>query len=448
MSIQRAPEQRLSASSASRLSFPQLLRQNRNYRYTWFGQIVSEIGDHFNTISVFSLALHNTGSGFVVSGILLARALSMITAGPIAGVLLDRWDRKQVMLASDILRGVIAIGFIAADHPSRTWLLYVLSGMLMFFSPFFTSGRTSILPTIASKEELHTANSLTQTTSYASVTLGTLLGGLSVAAFGFDIAFVLNASSLFFSALMISRLHVPEGHFRPRSRALNETMVARPWHEYREGLSYMRATPLLLGIALVHVGWATGGGTAQVLFSLFGEQVFHRGPVGIGILWSAAGVGLLIGGFTAHRWGPHLSFTGYKRTIIGCHLIHSISYMLFSQAQPFWLALIFVAASRVGLAISAILNQFQLLKHVGDAYRGRVYSTIESMTWGTMMLSMTSTGFASAYYTPRQIGLVAGAVSSLTAVGWAWAHLAGKVPEPALGGVDPDEYEFRGAPRA
>jgi MFS family permease len=430
------------------LSFPQLLRQNRNYRYTWFGQIVSEIGDHFNTIAVFSLALQNTGSGFVVSGILLARAVSMIVGGPIAGVLLDRIDRKHVMLASDLLRGVVALLFVFSVDASHTWPLYLLSGLLMIFSPFFTSGRTAILPTIASKEELHTANSLTQTTAYASVTLGTLFGGLSAAAFGFEIAFVLNAVSFVFSAWMVWLLRMPEGHFRPASRALNETMVARPWHEYQEGLRYMRATPLFLGIALVHVGWATGGGTAQVLFSLFGEQVFHRGPIGIGMLWSSAGVGLLIGGFLAHRWGPSLSFDGFKRTIVVCHVMHGLSYFLFSQAKPFWLAMFLIGLSRVGLAVSAILNQMQLLRHVADAYRGRVFSTVESMTWATMMLSMTAVGFASELWNPRQIGAVAGAVSSLTAVGWGLAHWAGKLPEPDLRGVDPGEIEFRGAPRA
>ena len=70
--------------------FPALLRRNRNYRYTWTGQVVSEIGDHFNNIAVFSLALANTGSGLVVSGIMLSRAIPAVLAGPIAGVVLDR----------------------------------------------------------------------------------------------------------------------------------------------------------------------------------------------------------------------------------------------------------------------------------------------------------------------------------------------------------------------
>src|SRR5580704_1984801 len=90
-----------------------LLRRNRNYRYTWSGQIVSEVGDHFNNIAVFSLALANTGSGLVVALILIARAIPAVTAGPIAGVLLDRLDRKKIMITSDLARAAIAIGFIS-----------------------------------------------------------------------------------------------------------------------------------------------------------------------------------------------------------------------------------------------------------------------------------------------------------------------------------------------
>src|SRR5512139_773630 len=95
-------------------SFVRLLRDNRNYRYTWMGQIVSEIGDHFNNIAVFSLALETGGSGLVVMGVMLARAIPAVMAGPLAGVLLDRMDRKRIMIASDLVRAVLAAGFILA----------------------------------------------------------------------------------------------------------------------------------------------------------------------------------------------------------------------------------------------------------------------------------------------------------------------------------------------
>jgi len=427
--------------------FLTLLRRNRNYRYSWLGQIVSEIGDHFNTIAVFSLALETTGSGMVVSTIMLARAVPMILAGPIAGVALDRMDRKKLMIVSDVVRGVVGAAFIWTVGSDDILPLYLFSGLLMFASPFFTSGRTAILPTIASPEELHTANSLTQTTKYVSVTLGTLLGGVSAASLGYEAAFLINSASFFFSAAMIAMLRLEKGDFRPKRKALTEQDVARPWHEYVEGLRYLRGKPLMFGIALLHVGWATGGGAAQILFSLFGEVVFVRGASGIGMIWSAAGLGLLVGATYAHWLGKRVGFEAYKRVIAICHCVHGLSYVCFSQAPTFGWAMFFVGLSRAGVGVTSVLNQEQLLRHVGDEYRGRVYSTIESMTWGTMMLSLTAAGWASESFSPRTIGAWAGAFSTVSGLIWALANWRGKLPEPTVEGVDPEDIEVRSQPR-
>jgi MFS family permease len=426
--------------------FLHLLKKNRNYRCMWSGQVVSEIGDHFNNVAVFALALANTRSGLVVTFIMLARAIPAIMAGPIAGVALDRLDRKRIMIASDLIRGVVAIGFILAIPRSNTWLLYPLSALLMFASPFFTSGRSSILPSIANKEELHTANSLTQTTQWMTLTIGAFLGGTTITVFGYKWAFVFNALSFIFSAACISRLRVARGNFRAERTSLTEDKVVRPWHEYTEGLRYMRASPLILGLALVGIGWASGGGAAQVLFSLFGELVFNRGPAGIGYLWAAAGVGLLIGGTFAHWLGKRISFDAYKRTISICYVIHGGSYVVFSQMRSFQLALLFLGLSRAAIAVSSVLNMSQLLRHVSDEFRGRVFATMETMQWSTMMLSMAGAGAGSEVWSPRTIGVVSGLLSSSTAFFWLWANWTGRLPEPARAGVAPEEIEVHGDP--
>ncbi len=208
--------------------FLQLLKSNRNYRYAWSGQVVSEIGDHFNNVAVFSLALANTRSGLVVTGIMLSRAIPAVMAGPVAGVILDRLDRKRIMIASDLIRAVVAFGFILAIPRSDTWLLYLLSALLMFASPFFTSGRSAILPTIANKEELHTANSLTQTTQWMTLTIGAFLGGTSITQFGYKWAFAFNALSFVFSAACISRLRVERGGFPRRANGADGRQSGAP----------------------------------------------------------------------------------------------------------------------------------------------------------------------------------------------------------------------------
>jgi MFS family permease len=379
---------------------------------------------------------------------MLSRAVPILLAGPIAGIVLDRLDRKTVMIASDLARAIVAIAFVLTLRYPSNALLYVLSALLMFASPFFTAGRSAILPRIASREELHTANALTQTTQWITLTLGTMSAGSAVALFGYSWAFVLNAVSFLFSGWAVSRLHPGDsGSFRAQKVAFTESDLGRPWHEYREGLSYMASSPLIMGIALVGVGWATGGGAAQILFSLFGEVVFDRGAIGIGTIWGFAGIGLVLGASLAHWLGRRISFRAYKRTISVCYLVHGGSYILFARSPTFESALFFIALSRAAVAVSSVLNVSQLLRHVPDEYRGRVFATTETMTWATMMLSMVAAGIASTNHDPRFLGTWAGAASASTGIFWAWANLTGRLPEPPREGVDPDEIEVHGRVR-
>jgi len=425
--------------------FGALLTHNRNYRYTWLGQIVSEVGDHFNNIAVLSLLVQETQSGAAVAGLMLSRAIPAVLAGPLAGVMLDRFDRRRIMIASDLIRGFVALGFIYAIGHHQVWLLYVLSALLMLASPFFTSGRSAILPSIATEDELHTANSLTQTTGWLTLSVGAYFGGTTVARFGYEVAFLFNSLSFFVSAYCIFRLRPEKGQFRAQDRSLNETKVARPLREYREGLRYMATTPLILGIALIAVGWASGGGAAQVLFTLFSELVFKRGAQGLGQLWGIAGVGLLVGGFVGNRLGKRIGFEAYKKTVFFCYLLHGGAYVVFSQMGQWGWALFFMAVSRGAVAVSSLLNWSNLLKHVDDRYRGRVFSTIETMNWSTMLLSMLAAGLASQHYSIRTIGALSGLLSSSTAIFWGWANWTGKLPEPAVS-EDTAAVEIHGDP--
>jgi MFS family permease len=377
----------------------------------------------------------------VVTGVLLARAVPAITMGPLAGVLLDRFDRKRLMIASDLMRALVALGFIFAVTSHRVWVLYLFSALLMVASPFFTAGRSAILPTIASPEEIHTANALTQTTQWMTLTVGTFLGA-TVVAIGYKWAFVFNALSFVFSAWCIWHLRAPDASgFRAKRKVKIEDDEIRPWHEYREGLRYMRSVPLVLAIALLSVGWATGGGAAQILFTLFGEVVFNGGAAGIGVIWGFAGLGLLVGGAFANWLGRRLSFDGYKRAVFINYIVHGAAYVLFSRAQRFDLALLFIFSSRAVIAVNSVLNYSYLLRTVSNRYRGRVFSTIETFTWTMMMLSMMGAGIASTHYSPRAIGTVAGLLSSTTAIFWGWANWTGRLPLPAFQGAQQSTTE-------
>ena len=158
--------------------------------------------------------------------------------------------------------------------------------------------------------------------------------------------------------------------------------------------------------------------------------MFGRGAQGIGEIWGFAGVGLLIGGALGHVIGRRVGFRGYKQAITISYLAHGLTYVAFSEAGSYWMALVFICLSRVGMALSSVLNYSQLLRHTPDEFRGRVFSTVESLRWAIMIGSMAAAGICSQYYSPRAIGVVAGVLGAVTAVGWAAADWSGRLPEP------------------
>ena len=143
-------------------------------------------------------------------------------------------------------------------------------------------------------------------------------------------------------------------------------------------------------------------------------------------------MGLLIGGFIGNRLGKTIGFESYKRTIFFCYLLHGGTYIVFSQMRSWGWALAFMCLSRASVAVSSVLNWSNLLKHVDDRFRGRVFATMETMSWSTMMLSMLGAGAASVHYSVRAIGAASGALSSSTAIFWGWANWTGRLPEPRV----------------
>ena len=420
--------------------FRELLSHNAAYRRLWIAQVVSEVGDHFNTIAVLSLTLHLTGSGLAVGGLMISRMLPTVIAGPVSGVFLDRLDRRKIMIASDLVRAVIALGFVLALTYRHSWLLYCLSALLTFASPFFTSGRLAILPRITTPEELHSANALTQTTAWVTLSIGTLLGGVSTMQFGYKWAFLANALSFVISAWFVGGIRSPAGHFRVERAA--RAAKTSGWHEFLESTRYIAAHPVILAIGLSQIGWASGGGAAQVLFTLYGEIVFRSGPAGIGLIWGFAGIGLVIGGLLAHRLGPRLDFVGYKRSIVLAFFVHGAAYVAFAVMPSIGGAIVFIALSRLGMGVCNVLNRTMLLTHVRDEFRGRVFSTFEMTVSLAMMGSLMGAGVASNYFSIRGIGVAAGILSTSTAFFWFAADLAGKLKEPAREALAIEEAEL------
>src|SRR5947209_232338 len=139
------------------VGYAELLRSNRGFRLLWLGQVVSQMGDWFDTIAVYTIALRLTGSSRSVALIMVARFLPSVVIGPLSGVIADRFSRRRIMIASDLIRAVVVLGFLFVRRPDQMWLIYVLTVCQLAFSTFFEPAKTAAIPSIGSDRELVSA---------------------------------------------------------------------------------------------------------------------------------------------------------------------------------------------------------------------------------------------------------------------------------------------------
>ena len=146
----------MTAASQGGVGYGELLRKNRDFRYLWLGQIVSLLGDWFNLIASAALVAQLTQSGLAIGSLFVVRMLAPFLVSPIAGVVADRYNRKYILILTDVFRAVTVLGFLLVRTPEQVWLLYVLTAIQLGFSGFFFPTRTAILPDIVEARALGT----------------------------------------------------------------------------------------------------------------------------------------------------------------------------------------------------------------------------------------------------------------------------------------------------
>jgi MFS family permease len=369
----------------------ELLRTNRNFRQLWLGQVVSQMGDWFDTIALYTIILNLTGSGRNVGLLLVARFVPSFIFGPLSGVVADRFSRRSIMIVSDLARAVVVLGFLLVRRADQLWIIYVLTVLQLALSTFFEPAKTAVIPSIVSDRELVSANAISSVTWSVMLTLGAAIGGLITGWFGTDVAFVLDALTFALSAALIASVRFPRRPAREKrklsiGRALGIT-------ETIEGASYVKHRPRVLALLLVKPAWGLGGGILTLL-AVFGERIFPVGKsaaTGIGVLFAARGIGTAIGPIVARR----ISGEGAKRmqaTIGVAFLIGGIFYIAFGTTKSFIVALIVLGVAHTGGSILWVFSTVLLQRDVEDSFRGRVFAAELALLTLTMAASNYLTG--------------------------------------------------------
>jgi len=350
-----------------------LITGNPNFRNLWLGQIISLLGDWFNLIASATLVAALTESELAVGALFVVRMLAPFLISPLAGVAADRYNRKKLLIATDVIRAVAVLGFLWVRDSDDVWLLYTLTAIQLAFSGVFYPARNAILPDIVKPSELGAANALSSATWSVMLALGAALGGLVSGTWGIYPAFVIDAGTFLVSAGVIGLIR----YQRPGQREASDAGVSSAFREYVEGLQYLARHRDVLVISLQKAVMSISmSGAFQVIQVALAEKVFvigKGGALSLGIIFGVVGLGTGLGPIISRR------FTGdHDRSLrigIGVSFaVGSLGLVIVAPIASFEMVLLGTLIRSFGIGVIWVFSTQLLLQLVPGEFRGRVFS--------------------------------------------------------------------------
>jgi len=406
-------------------SYYRLVRANRNFRLLWMAQIISELGDWFYTVAIYSLLLEYTGSARAVALAFVLQVLPQFFIAPAAGVINDRMSRKRVMIFADWSRAVIVLGMLFVRTPQGAPFLYLLLFLETVMWALFEPGRNAVVPNITSGQELVVANALSSATWSVNLAVGSAVGGVVAAAVGRDAVFLINALSFVASALLIARMDFAEPHaenvapFRARDLVDFQPVI--------DGFRYVTTDRRLLVTLFVKAGLGLMGAN-WVLVTIMGERNFpvhmgssdpHRaGMLGMSILMASRGVGALLGPLIGTYWAGDKP-NRLRLGILAGFLAGAAGYVMLGAADTLVTACLALVVSHMGGSTIWVFSTTLLQQMTSDRFRGRVFSA----EYAFAMLTMSTVNYAAGAlidqgFTPAEMAVWTGLLVLAPTAAW------------------------------
>ena len=346
-----------------------LIRQNSNFRWLWCGQLVSLLGDWFNLIASAILIADLTGSGFAIGVLFTIRMLAPFFVAPIAGICADRYNRKHLLIITDIIRVFIVFGFLFIRDENDVWLLYTLTTLLFAVSGFFSPARSAILPDVTTPRELGTANALGAATWSVMLALGAAIGGLTTGLFGSQTAFVIDGLTFVLSAGFLLGIKLPDS-----SPAATEHQTRTRLTAFR----YMRQHPDIFFIAIHKAAIAlllsSGFQVVQIEIAKDHFVIGVGGAISLGLMYCVNGIGSGIGPILARRWTGDRDRPLRISISLG-YLIGTLGFAIVAPLFGLVEVLIGGFIRSIGGGIAWVFSTQLLLQRAPNEIRGRIFGT-------------------------------------------------------------------------
>ncbi len=357
--------------------------RNRNFALLWSAQLVSTIGSALTWLAASILIYRVTGSALSVGLMLMATAAPSIVFGLVAGVFVDRYDRKRIMVIADLLRAalVVTIPFLIASDIA--WLYIIVLGTSVV-GQFFAPAQSAVLPEVASDNELAAANSLMAISSFGATAVGFAASGL-LAQISIELAFYLDALTFLFSAACIFLTRVP------RLATDRATSVQTVLKNMRGGFGYLFGSPILRSSFFILPLMGISFGLSNALLLPFATEALHATEFEYGIQEGLTSLGFVAGSLLMARTAGRLP-AGQWLTISFVGM--GAAQLVYSQLTLIPLAFFFVTLSGFANAPSVVARQLILQRSTPREMRGRVASVFFVTRDAAFLIGMALVGLA------------------------------------------------------
>jgi MFS family permease len=377
------------------------LRESRDFRLLFIGQLVSMLGTQLTVVAIPYQVYSMTHSSLQVGAISLAQLFPFLAGALAAGPIGDAMDRRPMMIWTSVVlamtSGAMAIN-AAVPHPSLV-ALYVISALASGFFGFSSTARMASVPGMVAKPQMSAALAMMQIEFQLGTIIGPALSGILLA-IGLPLVYALDSLSFVVAVATAVMLHpIPPAHNAGGLSA---------WQSTKEGLRYLRTRQALQGVYVIDIN-AMVFGMPRALFPAMAETIFHGGTITLGFLYAAPGVGAFVGALTT-GWVAHLRRQGW--TVIIAVVIWGVAITVFGFVNTLWFALVLLAVAGWADVISAVVRNTILQTSIPERFRSRMSSIQMAVVQGGPRLGDLESG-AVATATSVEFAVVSGGLACI-----------------------------------
>ncbi len=392
------------------MRYLRLLSRNPDFRRLFLATLISFAGDWFLTVALLDLVLEETGSAALASLMIVCQSLPVFFTTPFAGHLIDKLDRKKLILIANVV--LVFAALLPMLAVSRPLLVLAFVGMTIIAigSGIVQPAASAALPNLVSAEDLPDASVLFGATWGSMLMVGAAIGGVVTMKLGRDASFIIDAATFLLAAILTLRIRTPLSAEREQGHMPPPMLEA-----FRETFRYARAHPRTLALITAKGGYGVGAGVVAML-SIFGRDVFRAGAFGIGMLFAARGIGSLIGPFIVRAISP--TAKQQYRTLAPSIFIFGLGYLGLAFSPSLWPGFLAVTVAHLGGGGAWLTSTYGLQREVPDFIRGRVFAVDFGLVTLTMSVSSLVAGFAADRIGVFGATVITAAVEIAWALGW------------------------------